>query len=66
MNAYDLPVMLPVSEEIETINTVCIPYYQAGISQGITVGSLVTMIIYFIQQQFNQELVYQILLRCLI
>lgn len=49
MNAYDnLPVMLPISDEIETINTVCIPYYQAGISQGITIGSLVTMFILFL------------------
>ncbi len=45
MNVYDdLPEILPV---IETLGDSCIQYYHAGIAQGITFGSLMTMMIIF-------------------
>lgn len=43
MNVYeDFPIIL---HEDKTINVECIPYYHAGFSQGITIGSLVTMVV---------------------
>ena len=43
MNAYEeLPELIPV---FETIGDSCIQYYHAGIAQGITFGTLMTMMI---------------------
>jgi hypothetical protein len=45
MNAYEeFPELLPA---IETMGNSCIQYYHAGLSQGITFGSLMTMMIIF-------------------